>query len=100
MKCITAAFSLSFTLLGASLAQAQIKPDNTLGTDRSTVNNNIIQGGAQRGTNLFHSFTEFSIGNGQRVDFANPAEVKNIITRVTDAPLNITALPAIKRYTF
>lgn len=89
MKCITALFSLSFTLLGASLAQAQIKPDNTLGVDRSTIDNNILQGGAQRGTNLFHSFTEFSIGNGQRVDFANPAEVKNIITRVTDAPSNI-----------
>jgi filamentous hemagglutinin family protein len=89
MKCITAAFSLSFTLLGASLAQAQIKPDNTLGADRSQLNNNVIQGGAQRGTNLFHSFTEFSIGNGQRVDFANPTGVNNIITRVTDTPSNI-----------
>jgi filamentous hemagglutinin family protein len=89
MKCLTAAFSLSFTLLGASLAQAQVTPDNTLGTNGSIVNNNTIQGGAQRGTNLFHSFTEFSIGNGQRVDFANPAEVTNIITRVTDAPSNI-----------
>ena len=89
MKCITAAFSLSFTLLGASLAQAQIAPDRILGADRSTFDNNIIQGGAQRGTNLFHSFTEFSIGNGQRVDFANPIGVTNIITRVTDAPSNI-----------
>jgi filamentous hemagglutinin family protein len=89
MKCITAAFSLSFTLLGASLAQAQIQPDNTLGAERSTLNNNTIQGGAQRGTNLFHSFTEFSIGNGQRVDFANPVGVNNIITRVTDTPSNI-----------
>jgi len=89
VKCIPAAFSLSFTLLGASLAQAQIAPDNTLGTDRSTIINSTIQGGAQRGTNLFHSFTEFSIGNGQRVDFVNPIGVNNIITRVTDAPSNI-----------
>jgi filamentous hemagglutinin family protein len=89
MKCISAAFSLSFTLLGASLAQAQIKPDRTLGADRSTVNTNTIQGGAQRGTNLFHSFTDFSIGDGQRVDFVNPIGVNNIITRVTDSPSNI-----------
>ncbi len=89
MKCIAAVFSLSFTLLGASISQAQIKPDNTLGVDRSQVNNNTIQGGAQRGTNLFHSFTEFSIGDGQRVDFANPIGVNNIITRVTDTPSNI-----------
>ena len=89
MKCITAAFSLSFTLLGASIAQAQIKPDNTLGVDGSIVNNNTIQGGALRGTNLFHSFTDFSIGDGQRVDFVNPIGVNNIITRVTDTPSNI-----------
>ena len=89
VKCITAVFSLSCTLLGTSISQAQIKPDNTLGADRSTINNNLIQGGVQRDTNLFHSFTEFSIGNGQRVDFANPVGVKNILTRVTDAPSNI-----------
>jgi filamentous hemagglutinin family protein len=89
MKCIPVVLSLSYTLLGTSIVQAQIKPDNTLGTERSTVNNNLIQGGAQRGTNLFHSFTEFSIGDSQRVDFANPVGVKNILTRVTDAPSNI-----------
>jgi filamentous hemagglutinin family protein len=89
MKCITAAFSLSFTILGTAVAQAQIKPDRTLGVDRSAINNNTIQGGAQRGTNLFHSFTEFNIGDGQRVDFANPVGVNNIITRVTDTPSNI-----------
>ncbi|WP_310485333.1 filamentous hemagglutinin N-terminal domain-containing protein [Chamaesiphon sp. VAR_48_metabat_403] len=89
MKCITAALSISCTLLGSALAQAQVKPDNTLGNDRSQIDNNVIQGGALRGTNLFHSFTEFSIGNGQKVDFVNPNGVNNIITRVTDAPSNI-----------
>jgi filamentous hemagglutinin family protein len=89
MKCITAAVSISAGVFGGSIAQAQIKPDNTLGADRSQFNNNLIQGGAQRGSNLFHSFSEFSIGNSQRVDFANPNGVNNIITRVTDAPSNI-----------
>ncbi|PSB56419.1 filamentous hemagglutinin N-terminal domain-containing protein [Chamaesiphon polymorphus] len=88
MKCITAAVSISLTL-GTSIAQAQINPDRTLGADRSNINNNLIQGGAQRGTNLFHSFTDFSISNGQRVDFVNPIGVNNIITRVTDTPSNI-----------
>ncbi len=89
MKCIIAAFGLSFTLFCGSIAQAQIKPDNSLGADRSQVNNNTIGGGAQRGSNLFHSFSEFSINSGQRVDFVNPVGVNNIITRVTDAPSNI-----------
>jgi filamentous hemagglutinin family protein len=88
MKCITAAVSLSITL-GTSVVQAQITPDNTLGAEQSLLNNNQIQGGAQRGSNLFHSFTDFSIGDGQRVDFANPIGVNNIITRVTDTPSNI-----------
>jgi filamentous hemagglutinin family protein len=71
---------------------AQIRPDNTLGNDRSVLNVNTIQGGAQRGANLFHSFQEFSIGNGQRVDFVNPSGVKNILTRVTDVPSRIDGI--------
>ena len=73
-------------------AVAQIVPDGTLGADGSRVTPNVtirgsaadrIDGGAQRGQNLFHSFQEFNIGNGQRVYFANPADVRNILTRVT-----------------
>jgi filamentous hemagglutinin family protein len=71
------------------LAGAQIRPDNALGSERSVLNINTIQGGAQRGNNLFHSFQEFSIGSGQRIDFANPGGVKNILTRVTDVPSKI-----------
>jgi filamentous hemagglutinin family protein len=89
MKFFTVYLSLFSVMLGTSIAQAQIKPDNTLGVDRSILNNSLIQGGAQRGTSLFHSFTEFSIRNGERIDFANPTGVKNIITRVTDTPSNI-----------
>jgi filamentous hemagglutinin family protein len=89
MKFLTVSLCLFSVMLGTSIAQAQIKPDNTLGVDRSILNNSLIQGGAQRGTNLFHSFTDFSIGAGERIDFANPTGVKNIITRVTDTPSNI-----------
>ena len=70
----------------------QIAPDNTLGNERSQVNPNVrirggnadlIEGGATRGTNLFHSFSEFNVNEGQRVYFANPSGIDNILSRVT-----------------
>lgn len=73
-------------------AQAQITPDNTLGAEGSRLTPNIlingassdrIDGGAVRGSNLFHSFTEFNINDGQRVFFSNPSGIQNILTRVT-----------------
>ena len=73
---------------------AQITPDNSLGGQSSIVNPNgvvqdkpaiVIQGGARVENNLFHSLREFNIGDGQRVYFANPAGVQNILTRVTEA---------------
>src|SRR5690349_7298283 len=71
---------------------AQITPDATLGKEGSVVSPNtnvrglpaeLIEGGALRGANLFHSFSQFNVGEGQRVYFANPAQIKNILTRVT-----------------
>jgi filamentous hemagglutinin family protein len=71
---------------------AQITPDATLGAENSVVTPNVnvrgfpadrIEGGAVRGANLFHSFQEFNVENGQRVYFANPTEIENILSRVT-----------------
>ncbi len=64
-------------------AVAQITPDGTLGNEASQVkpiNNNVdrIDGGAVRGSNLFHSFQDFNVGEGRRAYFANPAGVENI----------------------
>lgn len=69
-------------------ARAQIIPDNILGSESSTVNTednltNLIQGGAIRNNNLFHSFSEFNVEDGNAAYFANPNGVANIITRVT-----------------
>jgi filamentous hemagglutinin family protein len=82
----------------ASGAIAQITPDETLGAERSVVNPNVvrqglpatlIQGGTLRGANLFQSFSDFNVGNGQQVYFANPG-VQNILARVTGGnPSNI-----------
>ena len=44
-----------------------------------------IDGGAIRGANLFHSFSEFNIDEGQRVYFGNPLAVEHIFSRVTGA---------------
>ncbi len=71
---------------------AQIVPDQTLGAERSVVTPNVdirgvpsdrIDGGATRGANLFHSFRDFSVGEGRGAYFANPAGIENILTRVT-----------------
>ena len=67
--------------------QAQIIPDETL-LRSSTVNTNgnqfAITGGTRAGTNLFHSFREFSVPTNGVASFqqVDPA-IANIITRVT-----------------
>jgi filamentous hemagglutinin family protein len=42
-----------------------------------------IDGGAIRDRNLFHSFSEFNVGESQSVYFANPENIDQIFTRVT-----------------
>nr|WP_242045491.1 filamentous hemagglutinin N-terminal domain-containing protein [Calothrix sp. FACHB-1219] len=73
------------------MAKAQIIPDNTLGAESSVVNPDTIKGipsdridgGAIRGANLFHSFSEFNIDSGRGAYFTNPSGIENILTRVT-----------------
>jgi filamentous hemagglutinin family protein len=69
-------------------ATAQIKPDGTLGAESSVVTPNaggvdLLSGGATRGTNLFHSFEQFSVLTGRTAFFNNALDVQNIISRVT-----------------
>nr|WP_299485883.1 filamentous hemagglutinin N-terminal domain-containing protein [Acaryochloris sp. IP29b_bin.137] len=42
-----------------------------------------IDGGATRGSNLFHSFEAFNVDVGRSVYFANPSGIENILSRVT-----------------
>jgi filamentous hemagglutinin family protein len=76
---------------------AQLTPDGTLGNESSVVSPNVpvqgtpadlIEGGAQRGSALFHSFTDFNVNDLQRVYFANPAGVLDIFTRVTGSEVS------------
>ena len=83
----------SLVLIAAPNAQAQsnIVPDDTLGDKSSIVNPDadgfaidLITGGAQRGQNLFHSFSEFNVSEGRSAYFSSPnASIANILSRVT-----------------
>ncbi|NJK51155.1 filamentous hemagglutinin N-terminal domain-containing protein [Candidatus Gracilibacteria bacterium] len=75
--------------LDSESLQAQILPDNTLDPSESSQIERVnatrdrITGGATRGSNLFHSFREFSIDEGRAAYFANPAAIRTIFSRVT-----------------
>ncbi|WP_199331936.1 filamentous hemagglutinin N-terminal domain-containing protein [Anabaena lutea] len=102
MSWVKTGFSTTTQLLGVLIFTntsciGQITPDATLGTESSQVNSHVmirgleadrIDGGAVRGSALFHSFSEFNVNNGQRVYFSNPAGITNIFTRVTGANLS------------
>ncbi len=86
---LTAYFSLR---LGVQGAIAQITPDDTLGIESSILTPDVslngqvvdlIQGGAVRGDNLFHSFLDFNVDLGKSVYFDNPAATQAIFSRVT-----------------
>jgi filamentous hemagglutinin family protein len=82
----------AIALIGTAPALAQITPDTTLGAESSIVTPDaivggnpadLIEGGALRGSNVFHSFIDFNVAESQRVYFANPNGINNIVSRVT-----------------
>ncbi len=71
---------------------AQVVPDATLGSEASILSPNVsfkgtlidqVEGGAIRGSSLFHSFQDFNVAQGRSVYFANPPGITNILSRVT-----------------
>ncbi|WP_421654377.1 filamentous hemagglutinin N-terminal domain-containing protein [Leptothermofonsia sp. ETS-13] len=79
-------------------ALAQITPDTTWGSENSVIVSGTvggqpaiqIGGGAIRNANLFHSFQNFNVADGQRVYFINPAGIQTILARITgNTPSNI-----------
>jgi filamentous hemagglutinin family protein len=84
--------SAMWALGGVRPIAAQIIPDATLSVgERSQVTGNPtvqIDGGAIRGGNLFHSFSQFSIPTGGSAYFNNAPTIINIFARVTGNSLS------------
>ena len=84
--------SVSVWSANCALAQ-ELKPipDNTLGAESSLVTPStpdlpidVIDGGAQRGANVFHSFLEFNVAEGRGAYFySRSGDIQNILARVT-----------------
>lgn len=81
-KTILLLFGVGLLLPGKTLAQ--ITPDGSTGTTVTIEGDrNVIQDGQTTGSNLFHSFSDFSLPNGGEAAFDNAATIENIFSRVT-----------------
>lgn len=85
---------LAFSVLPAS---AQITPDGSLPTNITSPDglNFTIDNGSLSGSNLFHSFSEFSVPTNGSAFFNNGLDVQNIFSRVTGG--NISNIDGLLR---
>ena len=81
---------------GLETGRAQVVLDGKFGTSGALAgpNFNVTSGmGATRGNNLFHSFTQFNLKAGDVASFTGPANIQNILSRVTGgSPSSIRSL--------
>jgi filamentous hemagglutinin family protein len=71
-----------FSKTNSATAQP-IVPANDLGTNVSQQGNRFdIGGGTQAGANLFHSFQQFGLNQGQIANFLSNPNIQNVLSRV------------------
>ena len=83
--------SVLYYLLASAPTAAQIVPDTTLPVNSSVTSSgdtSVIEKGTQAGSNLFHSFNQFSIPTGGKAVFNNTLDVQNIFSRVTGGEIS------------
>jgi filamentous hemagglutinin family protein len=75
--------------LASDISIAQVTPDDTVNTQVNQ-NGNVseITGGETRGSNLFHSFQDFSVSTGSEAAFLNSNDIANIFSRVTGGSIS------------
>jgi filamentous hemagglutinin family protein len=75
---------LCLGLAWGNSVNAQVIPDGTLSTTVNAIGSDFtITGGNTAGTNLYHSFSQFSIPTGGSASFSNAITIENIFARVT-----------------
>ncbi|MEQ8970318.1 MAG: CHAT domain-containing protein [Coleofasciculus sp. C1-SOL-03] len=90
-QSLAALYSLTGLLGFAKVAQAQVTPDNTQGSQTTVTPNGDefdITGGVEAGDNLIHSFDQFSLDSDQSAIFNVDANIQNILSRVTGGNLS------------
>lgn len=76
-------FTFAVSVYGIPI-KAQITSDDTLGSQINELGNQqVITGGTQVETNLFHSFSQFSVPTGTTAYFNNDPTINNIFSRIT-----------------
>ncbi|MEH1902577.1 MAG: filamentous hemagglutinin N-terminal domain-containing protein [Nostoc sp.] len=71
---------------GGDRTSAQVTPDPSVGTKVRTIDATTLEitgGTTVGGTNLFHSFSNFSVKSEEVVNFNNAPTINNILVRVT-----------------
>ena len=76
--------TVSYLYASSSITHAQVTSDGTVDT-QVTQDGNVaeITGGETRGSDLFHSFQDFSVPTSNEVFFNNANDISNIFSRVT-----------------
>jgi filamentous hemagglutinin family protein len=82
-------YAFGYLITASKISLAQVTSDQTVNTQVNQ-NGNVaeITGGEARGENLFHSFQDFSLVNGDEAFFNNATDISNIISRVTGSSVS------------